>query len=53
MTKEAQKAVKDANILCAFSTQYGKVHQGDDFTQLKRIRVLGDASLESYISTIN
>lgn len=53
MTADGQKAVKDTNILCAFSTQYGRVHPGDDFTQLKRVRVLGDASLQSYISTIN
>lgn len=52
VTEDAKQAVKDANILCSFSTEYGKVFKGDDPTSLKRVRVLGDASLESFIASI-
>ena len=52
ITPQGQEAVKQAHILCAFSTQYGRVQKGDDLTKLKRVRVLGEASLPAYISTI-
>lgn len=52
VTEDAKQAVKDVGILCSFSTIYGKVYKGDDSTALKRVRVLGDASLESFIASI-
>ena len=51
-TEEAQAAVKQAGIKCAFTTNYGKVHVGDDFTNLDRVRVQGGATLSSYIASI-
>ncbi len=52
ITEEAKQAVQEVGILCSFSTEYGKVNKGDDNTSLKRVRVLGDASLESFIASI-
>lgn len=52
VTSQAQVAIKKANILCAFTTQYGKVKKGDDPTKLKRVRVLGDGSLQSYMNIL-
>lgn len=52
VTQDAQKAVNEAQILCAFTTQYGKVQKGDDATALPRVRVLGEASLQSYITSL-
>lgn len=52
ITEDAKEAVRQANILCSFTTQYGKVNKGDDITELKRIRVLGDNSLESFKNSI-
>lgn len=52
VTDIAQKAVKEANILCSFTTHYGKVKKGDDLTALPRVRVLGNNSLKGYISSI-
>lgn len=52
ITEEGKKAIHQVNILCSFTTQYGKVNKGDDITELKRIRVLGDNSLESFKNSI-
>lgn len=52
VTTTAQSAIKKCNILCSFTTHYGRVTHGADPTYLPRVRVLGDASLKSYISTI-
>lgn len=51
-TEEAQAAIKQAGIKCAFTTNYGKVHVGDDPTCLDRVRVQGGASLSSYIASV-
>ena len=48
VTEVAKEAVGRAGIQCAFTTQYGKVHRGDDYRALPRVRVLGGAGLESY-----
>lgn len=53
VTDNGKDAIKQANILCAFTTQYGKVKKGADLTELPRVRVLGEASLQSYIVSIN
>lgn len=48
----AKEAVKEANILCSFTTHYGKVKIGDDLTALPRVRVIGTNSLTGYINSI-
>ena len=52
VTEDGKKAVENCGISCAFTTQYGKVEKGDDKTALPRIRVLGQAGLEGFISSI-
>ncbi len=52
VTDDAKKAVEEANILCAFTTQYGKVKKGMDCTALPRVRVSGGNSLKAYIASI-
>jgi len=52
VTDIAKKAVKESEILCAFTTHYGKVKKGADRTYLPRVRVLGDNSLKGYIQSL-
>lgn len=52
VTEDGKKAIENCGISCAFTTQYGKVEKGDDKTALPRIRVLGQAGLEGFISSI-
>lgn len=52
VTIQAQQAIQETEILCAFTTEYGKVQKGQDPTKLPRIRVLGDSSLQSYIVSL-
>jgi peptidoglycan/xylan/chitin deacetylase (PgdA/CDA1 family) len=52
VTETAKEAIKECKILCSFTTHYGRVKVGDDLTYLPRVRVLGDASVKSFISTI-
>lgn len=52
VTEIAQKAIKETDILCAFTTQYGKVKKGMDVTALPRIRVTGTNSLEAFQASI-
>ena len=51
-TEDAQAAVAEVGFLCAFTTEYGSVHQGDDVTLLPRIRVQGGNSLDSFIASV-
>ena len=44
----ADAAMARANVLCAFTTQYGQVHVGDDPYQLKRMRVFGDGDVSGF-----
>ncbi|MCD7807728.1 MAG: DUF5011 domain-containing protein [Erysipelotrichaceae bacterium] len=53
VTDASQTAVEKTDILCAFTTNYGKVKVGDDLTYLSRVRVIGEASLSSFIASIN
>lgn len=50
--EEAKKAVKEANILCAFTTQYGRIKHGSDLTYAPRVRVSGNNPLKAYIASI-
>lgn len=52
VTDIAKGAVKETGILCSFTTKYGKVKVGSDLTALPRVRVLGDASINGYINSI-
>ena len=52
-TKIAQLAVKEVDFLCAFTTEYGRVKKGMDYTCLPRIRVLGGYSLNTFIQSVN
>lgn len=53
VTEDAKTAVEEANILCAFTTEYGRAKSGGDPAALPRVRVLGDASLEAFIGSIS
>ena len=53
VTENGKTAIKQANILCAFTTEYGRVKKGADLTELPRVRVLGEASIQSYITSIS
>ncbi|MCI8348825.1 MAG: DUF5011 domain-containing protein [Firmicutes bacterium] len=50
VTEDAKEAVAEAEIQCAFTTAYGKVHVGDDYREFSRVRVHGTNSLDSYIA---
>lgn len=52
VTVQGQQAIQEAEILCAFTTEYGKVKKGQDPTKLPRVRVLGESSLQSYIASL-
>ena len=41
VTEDAKEAVAEAEIQCAFTTAYGKVHVGDDYREFSRVRVHG------------
>ena len=45
----APAACREAGILCAFTIKNGLVTKGSDITQLPRMRVLADSSLESWV----
>ncbi len=47
-----EAAVKEAGFLCAFTTEYGMVHPGDDPYLLPRIRINGGTTVEEFIADI-
>lgn len=49
----APKAALNANVLCAFSTEFGKVKKGMDLGNLPRIRVFGGNDLASFKSSVS
>lgn len=51
-TSTCEKAVKDAGFLVAFTTEYGKIHPGDDPYLLTRVRVNGNISLAAFKAII-
>lgn len=53
VTDDARAAVRDAGILCAFTTQNSWAHVGDDTTSLPRVRISGEYSLDSFIALVN
>ena len=53
VTADGQQAVRDAGILCAFTTQNSWAHVGDDVTALPRVRISGEYELAGYVSLVN
>lgn len=51
-TPEAQEAVREAGVLCAFTTRYGWAKVGADPTALPRVRIQGNGTLETFIAAI-
>ena len=51
-TDDAMSATKEASILCSFTTEYGKVKKGADYTVLPRVRVSGGASFAAWESSL-
>ena len=53
VTDYAQRAIRNVAIKCAFTTEYGSVQVGSDYTVLPRIRVLGDTGLDGFLTALN
>lgn len=53
VTADGQQAVREAGILCAFTTENAWAHVGDDVTALPRVRISGDYTLDGFISLVN
>ncbi len=51
-TDTCEEAVKQTGFLCAFTTEYGTVHPGDDPYLLPRIRVNGGCTTEEFAESI-
>ena len=49
---KCEKVVKEAGFLVAFTTEYGKVHPGDDPYLLTRVRINGNISLSTFKSLL-
>ena len=47
-TETAHQAVLKADILCSFTTQYGKVQKGADCSHLPRVRVVGNLDVAGF-----
>lgn len=52
VTEDGKAAVKEAGILCAFTTVNGWARIGDDCSELPRVRINGSVSLDSYINLV-
>jgi peptidoglycan/xylan/chitin deacetylase (PgdA/CDA1 family) len=52
VTETAVQAIRSLDILCSFTTAFGKVKVGDNPARLSRVRVLGESSLEGFIWSI-
>ena len=46
-------AVREAGMLCAFTTENRWARQGDDVTSLPRVRISGEYALDSFIALVN
>lgn len=49
----AVEILKQSNVRLAFTTEYGKVHAGQDRYRLPRIRVTGGAGLEQFMRSLD
>lgn len=50
--EHAQSIVREAGINLAFTTEYGKIHVGDNKLALPRVRINDGISLQSYIDSL-
>ena len=53
VTADGQQAVREAGILCAFTTQNSWAHVGDDVTALPRVRISGEYELAGFMALVN
>lgn len=53
VTPDARQAVREAGMLCAFTTENRWARQGDDVTSLPRVRISGEYALDSFIALVN
>lgn len=53
VTADGQQAVREAGILCAFTTQNSWAHVGDDVTALPRVRISGEYELTGFVSLVS
>lgn len=51
-TDTCEEAVKEAGFLCAFTTEYGQVHPGDDPYLLPRVRINGGCTVDEFAQAI-
>lgn len=51
-TDDMLEAVREQNILCAFTVEYDRVRQGMDPAKLPRIRVMGDESFQTWKDSV-
>lgn len=52
-TEDAHAAVREAGMLCAFTTEYGRATKGADPTHLPRVRINGGIGLDSFVSSVS
>ena len=52
-TEDGRQAMKDAGVLCAFTTKNDWCYIGDDTTALNRVRISGEYSFESFVYLVN
>lgn len=53
VTADGQQAVREAGILCAFTTQNSWAHVGDDVTALPRVRISAEYELAGFASLVS
>lgn len=51
-TPECEKILEEAEFMCAVTTEGGKCYPGDDPYALKRVRMTGEQTLDSFIGKI-
>lgn len=52
-TEDAHAAVREAGMLCAFTTEYGRATKGADPTCLPRVRINGGIGLDSFAASVS
>lgn len=53
VNEDAQAAVREAGVLCAFTIINDRVYPGDDPTALNRVRISGEYSLDSFVALVS
>lgn len=47
-TDDAERALAETGVICAFTTHYGNAKKGDNPMELSRVRVFGEGALEGF-----